>query len=61
MPFIQIYMVEGRTVEQKRELAEVLTKEVARIAKADPHAVHIHFFDLAKENMADAGILKINQ
>jgi 4-oxalocrotonate tautomerase len=33
MPVIQITMSEGRTVEQKRELVKVLTKEAARISK----------------------------
>ena len=31
MPVIQITMSEGRTLEQKRELVRVLTKETARI------------------------------
>ena len=32
MPIIKVEMWEGRTLEQKRELVEVLTKETARIA-----------------------------
>jgi phenylpyruvate tautomerase PptA (4-oxalocrotonate tautomerase family) len=28
MPFINVKMISGRTLEQKRELAEVLTREV---------------------------------
>ena len=61
MPYIHIYLVEGRTVAQKREMAEIITKEVSRIAKAAPNSVHIQFFDMKKENMADAGLLKIDQ
>jgi len=35
MPVIQITMSQGRSVEQKRELVKVLTKETARIMKTD--------------------------
>jgi len=31
MPIIRVEMWEGRTKEQKRELVEVLSKEMARI------------------------------
>ncbi|GAB3629784.1 4-oxalocrotonate tautomerase [Pandoraea terrae] len=33
MPIIRLEMLTGRTHEQKSELAEVLTRETARIAK----------------------------
>ena len=33
MPVIQITMSQGRSVEQNREIVEVLTKETARIMK----------------------------
>ena len=33
LPVIQITMSKGRTVEQKRELVQVLTEESARILK----------------------------
>lgn len=61
MPFIQIYMVEGRTVDQKREMAKVVTKEVARIAKVGENRVKIYFTDIKKENVVDGGILKIDK
>ena len=61
MPFIQIYMAEGRTPQQKREIAQVVTKEVARIAKAKEENVKIYFFDLKPENMAAAGTLRIDE
>lgn len=61
MPFIQIHMVEGRTVEQKREIAQAVTREVARIAKVDQSRVKIYFFDLPKENVSSGGILRIDE
>ncbi|MDQ4072951.1 MAG: tautomerase family protein [Thermoproteota archaeon] len=33
MPVIQITISQGRSIEQKRELIKVLTKETARIMK----------------------------
>ncbi|HZI70759.1 MAG TPA: tautomerase family protein [Nitrososphaeraceae archaeon] len=35
MPVIQITISQGRSVEQKRELVEVLTRETARIMKTE--------------------------
>lgn len=61
MPFIQIHMVEGRTVEQKREIAQAVTREVARIAKVDQSRVKIYFFDLPKENVSSGGTLRIDE
>ena len=61
MPFIQIHMVEGRTVEQKREIAQAVTREVARIAKVDQSRVKIYFFDLPKDNVSSGGTLRIDE
>lgn len=61
MPFIQIHLAEGRSVEQKREMAAAVTKEVARIAKVSPDRVKIYFFDIKKEDMASGGGLRIDE
>ena len=61
MPFIQIHLAEGRSVEQKREMAVAVTKEVARIAKVSPDRVKIYFFDIKKEDMASGGVLRIDE
>jgi len=50
-------MLEGRSVEQKRELVDVFTKEMSRICKVDPSAIHIIIHDLPKHNLAKAGKL----
>ena len=54
-------MVEGRTVEQKRELAQAITKEVSRIAKVGEDKVKIYFHDVKPENVADGGRLRIDK
>lgn len=57
MPLIQIDMLPGRTVEQKREMTEVFTREICRIAKCTPGDVNIIFRDVAKDSWAFAGTL----
>ena len=48
MPFIQIHLAEGRSVEQKREIAAAVTADVSRIAEVSPDRVKIYFFDIKK-------------
>jgi 4-oxalocrotonate tautomerase len=57
MPIIHIEMVAGRTPEQKRELAEVLTRETARIANTSPSSIMVIIDDVARENWAVGGKL----
>jgi 4-oxalocrotonate tautomerase len=57
MPFINVKMLEGRTTEQKRELAEVLTRETVRILKVKPETVQMVIEEYPRENWASAGQL----
>jgi len=57
MPAMNIKLFEGRTKEQKRELAEAITRETCRVLKCGPEAVDIVFEDVKKENWATAGVL----
>lgn len=57
MPVIEITMSQGRTVEQKRELVKVLTRESARILKTDEDAVRVLIYEVSKENWGDACVL----
>ena len=50
MPVIQITISQGRSVEQKRELVKVLTKETARIMKTQEEKVRILIYEVSKEN-----------
>jgi 4-oxalocrotonate tautomerase len=60
MPVIQITISIGRSVEQKRELVNVLTKETARIMKTDEAKVRILIYEVSRENWANAGVLGID-
>ena len=60
MPVIQITISLGRSVEQKRELINVLTKETARIMNTNEEKVRILIYEVSKENFANAGILGVD-
>lgn len=57
MPIIRLEMLAGRTQEQKAELADVLTRETARIAKCPAQDIQIVFDEVARSNWAVGGKL----
>jgi 4-oxalocrotonate tautomerase len=57
MPILRLEMLSGRSREQKKELAEVLTRETARIAKCAPSGINVIFVDVEREDWAVNGIL----
>ncbi|OGO24195.1 MAG: 4-oxalocrotonate tautomerase [Chloroflexi bacterium RBG_16_50_9] len=56
MPVVIIEMWEGRTIEQKKHLAEGITDVFVKIG-TPPQAVHIIMKDNPKHNWASAGKL----
>ncbi|MEE8229656.1 MAG: 4-oxalocrotonate tautomerase [candidate division NC10 bacterium] len=61
MPIVHIQMIEGRSVEQKRQLAEAITRALVDIAKTAPEAVNIVIDDYPRTNWAKAGKLMSEQ
>lgn len=57
MPTIHIYLYEGRTDDQKRELAHAFTDDIQRIVGSPPEATHVLFHDMSKSDWAHAGKL----
>jgi 4-oxalocrotonate tautomerase len=57
MPLIHVEMWPGRTLAQKKELAQAITDAVVKIAKTTPEATIVIFDDVAKENWAQGGVL----
>jgi Uncharacterized protein, 4-oxalocrotonate tautomerase homolog len=57
MPMVQIDWIEGRSVEQKREVAKKITEALVESGKCKPEAVSVIFRDLPKTNIAKAGVL----
>ena len=57
MPSLTVSIFEGRSQEDKRELAKKLTDVVVEVCKCPPDAVTVKFEDLKRDNYAKAGVL----
>ncbi|MDR5759015.1 tautomerase family protein [Caballeronia sp. LZ035] len=57
MPIIHVEMLAGRTLEQKTELADVLTRETARIARCAAADIQVVFGEVAHASWAVGGRL----
>jgi 4-oxalocrotonate tautomerase len=56
MPFAQIYMIEGRTPEQKKAVIEKVTQALVEALDAPRQNVRVWIHDVPKENWGIAGI-----
>jgi len=57
MPTIRVELFAGRTVEQKRALAQALTEATARTLGGSPDAVDVIFCDVERHDWATGGKL----
>jgi 4-oxalocrotonate tautomerase len=57
MPVIRVELLAGRSRDQKREMAEAFTRDMARIAKVSPASIQVVFTDVAKSDWAVGGVL----
>lgn len=57
MPSITIDAYEGRTMDQRRELAKAITEVVSRIYKTAPESVRISFREHTRQDVAIGGVL----
>jgi 4-oxalocrotonate tautomerase len=57
MPYINVKLAKGRTVEQKQAFVEVVTKEAARLLNVEPEWVTVVFDEYDRENWATGGKL----
>ena len=57
MPLVTIKIIEGRTIEQKRNMVRDVTEAIAKNIGCKPEAVNIDIVDLKKENIATGGKL----
>ncbi len=60
MPNLEVEMLKGRTIEQKREMVRRVTDVITDILKCPKEAVRIVIKEMEPENFAKAGILKID-
>lgn len=61
MPIVQIEMLEGRTIDQKRELVKRVTEAITESLKCPKDAVRIIIREMKKENFARADKLAIDE
>jgi 4-oxalocrotonate tautomerase len=57
MPLVQITLLQGRTVEQKRKVAERITQAMVEEAKVTKEAVVVTFIEVTREDYASGGVL----
>jgi 4-oxalocrotonate tautomerase len=57
MPVVTIRMSKGRTLEQKRRLADEITASIVNTLGVDPSWITILFEELDRENIAKSGKL----
>jgi 4-oxalocrotonate tautomerase len=57
MPIVTVQMYEGRSIEQKRELAKAMTQAMVDIAKTTADQVHVIIQDVPRTNWAQSGKL----
>ncbi|HVN24409.1 MAG TPA: 4-oxalocrotonate tautomerase [Syntrophorhabdales bacterium] len=57
MPIIQVNILEGRTVDQKRKFVADVTEAVVKSLGVKPDTVRIIIHEMAKHEYAIAGVL----
>ncbi|TSE19306.1 2-hydroxymuconate tautomerase [Tepidimonas aquatica] len=56
MPFAQIYMLEGRTPEQKKAVIEKVTQALHEATSAPKESIRVWIHEMPKENWGIAGV-----
>ena len=58
MPIVQIDLLEGRSIEQKRALVKKVTDAISETANCPVNAVTIILREMPKENLSNGGKLR---
>ncbi|CAM8669011.1 4-oxalocrotonate tautomerase [Comamonadaceae bacterium] len=61
MPIVSIQIVAGLNLDQKRKIAEEVTRTLVSNAGTKPERTHIIFQDIGKENWSVEGQLVIDR
>ena len=56
MPFIQVTMLEGRTVEQKHDLMKRLTEVTTEVLGGDPQRIRVALYEVSGDDWAVGGL-----
>ena len=57
MPLVQVTMLQGRTADQKRKIAQRITDAMVEEAAARREAIVVTFIELSEESYASGGML----
>jgi 4-oxalocrotonate tautomerase len=57
MPLVQVTMLQGRTADQKRKIAQRITEAMVEEAGARREAIVVTFLEVSKESYASGGEL----
>jgi len=57
MPVIQVTLLKGRNIEQKRKLAQRMTDAIVEEAGAKRESVTVTFIEVSREDYASGGML----
>ena len=58
MPIVQIDLLEGRTIDQKRALVKKVTEAITESVQCPPEAVTIMIREMPPEHLGKAGKLR---
>lgn len=61
MPIVQVELLKGRTVEQKRQMAKKVTEAIVESINCPAEAVRVIIREMSKEDYAVAGKLMIDE
>jgi len=61
MPHIEITLIKGRSVEQKRKTAEKITQLIAEELNAKREDTTVAFIEVEKESFAHGGVLVVDR
>jgi 4-oxalocrotonate tautomerase len=57
MPLVQVTMLQGRSVDQKRKIAQRITDTMVEEAGARKEAIVVTFVEVSRESYASGGVL----
>lgn len=61
MPIVQVEMISGRTLDQKRAMVSKVTDAISESLECPREAVTIVIREMEKSNVSNAGVLKSDQ
>ncbi len=61
MPIVQVFLNEGRSVEEKRALAKLITEAVVNSVRVKSEEVIVLIHDVPLTNAAKNGVLRIDR